>query len=331
DYFTTQNLDPEKTYSLLKQNGWLQFFLTSAHLLVVATIVGKEVQDGIEKWVGYVIPAFAVLLCVLSYKSLTEIDAPDALRYLFYPDFSKLKLTSIGYALGHVCFTLSIGFGAMVTFGSYLKEYVYVPMTGFKVSVLDAVLSIFGGLLVVPLIINTSSAAVPGPDMLFVALPKFLVHIHKGNIYGFLFFLCLYLSALGGSIGLLETVVANLKDTYGIERSRSAWRVGAICLVMAMIPVFANKIITGSAGVDSIIIKNMDLILVNWILPIVALVISQYAIRIMDSTKVYQEFEDENKPMSKQMYRHYLFVLKWVIPVVVFAAIALQIADLFKS
>jgi NSS family neurotransmitter:Na+ symporter len=73
------------------------------------------VQEGVEKWIGATMPLFAFLLVVLMIKSLSLATAGDAIRFLFYPDFAKLKLSSPLHAIGHVCFTLSVGFGSMVT------------------------------------------------------------------------------------------------------------------------------------------------------------------------------------------------------------------------
>src|SRR5690606_25795956 len=114
--------DPDMSLAVLRGSGGLQIALTSVHLLITLVIVGKGVQEGIEKWVSYAMPVFVVLLGVLVTKSLSLPSAPDAIRFLFYPDFSKLSSTSMLDALGHVFFTLSVGFGTLVTFGSYLNE-----------------------------------------------------------------------------------------------------------------------------------------------------------------------------------------------------------------
>src|SRR5690606_23449321 len=93
----------------LMSNGWLQLMLASAHILITVVVVVKGVQEGLEKWISYTIPLFALLVIVLLIRSFSLPSTPEVLRFLFYPDFSKLTLSSMNHALGHVFFTLSVG------------------------------------------------------------------------------------------------------------------------------------------------------------------------------------------------------------------------------
>ncbi|MGZ3721735.1 MAG: sodium-dependent transporter, partial [Bdellovibrionales bacterium] len=115
--FNPGHFKPEGALKVLLENGWLQLMLTSVHLLTVAIIVAKDLEYGLEKWVGYCMSVFVFLLVALAIQSMSLKSSTEAMRFLFYPDFSKLTLESLGQALGHVFFTLSVGFGSMVTFG----------------------------------------------------------------------------------------------------------------------------------------------------------------------------------------------------------------------
>ena len=214
-------MESSEALNLLKSKGWLQVLLASVHLLVVIVVVARDVEEGIERWVGYMMPLFVVLLLALIAKSLTLETNTVALRFLLYPDFSKLTLSSLGHAVGHVFFALSLGFGTMVTFGSYLRKESSIPIAGFRVATLDSFISIFACLLIFPLVFSISEQ-VDGPEMLFKTVPTFFAQIPGGDWLGLAFFLCLYLASLGASIGLLETVVANLNDCYRIPRPKAA-------------------------------------------------------------------------------------------------------------
>ena len=167
---TGTSFDPSGTLSFLLENGWLQVLLTSVHLLVVIVIVAKDVEEGIERAVGFMMPVFVLLLLVLAAKSLSLPSAPDAMRFLLYPDFSSLTMQSLGQAVGHVFFTLSVGFGMMVTFGSYLSDRVYIPIAGFRVATMDSFISLFAGLMIFPLVMVGVQPAT-GPEMLFASVP----------------------------------------------------------------------------------------------------------------------------------------------------------------
>lgn len=321
DFVTSNILDT------LLGNGWLQVLLVSAHIVIIIPIVAREVQDGIERWVGLVMPLFAILLLILASQTLNLDSADNALRYLFYPDFSKLNLSSLGQALGHLLFTLSIGFGAMVTFGSYLKRETDVPIAAMRVVLMDVCLSLFAGLLIFPLVLNINDQHL-GPELLFKAIPQFLDGIKGGNLFGVGFFLCLYLAALGASIGILETLVANLKDYFNMDRNIGAILSGASAFLIALIPALSSTLLIRVNIKDHSVLEIIDTLLINWLLPFAALFISRIVVNNMDHALLKKEF-DKNTELSIKMFRHWLFVLKWVVPLVIIVAMTLQFVDLF--
>lgn len=210
--FIKPQMEQRDFLTALMSNGLLQAGLASVHLVIVFVVVMKGVQEGIEKWIGNMMPLFIILLVYLMAKSLSLPTAENALRFLFYPDFSKLNSSSLISAIGHVMFTLSVGFGAMVTFGSYMHEGEHVPTAGFRVALTDSFISILAGLLVFPMALQVSHARLTDPTLIFEALPGFFMSTKTGNAFGLIFFLCLYIASLGASIGLLEVVVSNVVD-----------------------------------------------------------------------------------------------------------------------
>jgi neurotransmitter:Na+ symporter, NSS family len=213
--------------------------LASVHILLSLVIVVKGVQEGIEKWVGNIMPIFVVLLGILVVKSLATGQAIEALRFQFYPDFTKLTWYSPLQALGHVFFSLSVGMGTMVAFGSYLKPETHIPSAGFRVTTLDTIISLFAGLLIFPTILGMSLGG-SGPELLFRALPRLLQGIDSGWFFGVAFFICLYLGALGASIGLLEALVANVTEVLRVSREKAGWIVGIVTVACAAVPSFSS-------------------------------------------------------------------------------------------
>lgn len=317
---------PESTLQVLLKNGWLQLLLTSVHLLIVAVIVGKDLEIGLEKWVGYCMPAFVLLLLGLASQSVQLDSAPEALRFLFYPNFSKLTLASPGQALGHVFFTLSIGFGSMVTFGSYLREQAYIPMAGFRVVILDAVISLFAGVMIFPLVIYGEGT---GPELLFQTVPRLVSELPDGRIFGVGFFLCLYLASLGASIGLFETVVGNWREVRRVPRRRGTIAIGLITFMIAVIPALSSNVLSnvkiGSRG----LLAFLDAGLINWCLPVSALLITQVAVHLLRRELVTAQFIDPKVPGSIKLYRHWLFVLKYLATPIVLAVLIMQVVSLF--
>lgn len=323
-----ETYNPQSSLQVLLQNGWLQVLLTSVHLLTVAVIVAKDLEVGLEKWVGYCMPAFVLLLLALAYQSLRLDSAQEALRFLFYPDFSKLTLASPGQALGHVFFTLSVGFGSMVTFGSYLREKAYIPVAGFRVCTLDSMISLWAGVMIFPLVVYGATGT-NGPELLFQTVPRLVRDLPNGVWFSVGFFLCLYLASLGASIGLFETVVANWREARRVPRPRGAFMVAVICFVIAIGPALSSTVLSGLHVGDRSILEFFDALLINWFLPISALLITQVVAWMLKKELIAGEFVDPESPGSEKFFRHWLFILRYLTTPVVLFALMLQVISLF--
>ena len=313
----------------LMSNGWLQMGLASVHLILAVVIVLKGVQEGLEKWISAMMPVFAFLLIILVVKSLSLDSAPQALRFLLYPDFSKLTLSSLLNAIGHVCFTLSVGFGTMVTFGSYLRDEDHIPTAGFRVAMVDSILSIFAGLLLFPVVLEASNIRLTDPGLLFEALPRFLLQMPGGVLFGLAFFLCLYLAALGASIGLLEVVVSNAVDSFRWSRGKSTWICGSFAFLLAAFPALSSTVFRKVRFLGRSLLENLDDFIINFFLPMIALGVVFMVIRGMVSSEHKRLFVDPQKIESEAMFPHWIWVMKYFIPASILFAFFLKILSWF--
>lgn len=321
---------PVGSIDFLLNHGWLQFALASVHISVVILIVSQDIQEGIEKWISYIMPLFVFFVGLLVYQSYSSPSSGAVLRFLFYPDFSKLTLSSLNHALGHVFFTLSLGFGLMVTFGSYLKNEDHTPTFGFRVTMVDTFVSLVALLLVFPLAFQAYNKPLTDPAMLFEVLPQFLGGISGGLFFGTIFFVCLYLAALNASIGLLEGIVSNAMD-YQTKKSRvsAVWLSGIAALFISLLPaVFGSQDTWGSAPLSTQgWIERMDAILINWILPLVALGVSVIWSFALSEKEKEKDFLSEKHLFSSSMYPYWKFALKYLAPGLIFLGFVLQIVD----
>ncbi len=337
-HLTTSSYDPEASLRILRSSGLLQVLLTSVHLLISLVIVAKGVQEGMEKWVSNSMPVFVILLIMLMLKSLSLPTAGEALRFLFYPDFTKLTAFSMLDALGHVFFTLSVGFGTMVTFGSYLNEQTRIPSAGFRVTVMDTVISLFAGLLIFPLLatVNLKSAT---PDLLFQTLPKLLQGLDSGFLFGLGFFICLYLAALGASIGLLESLVANVIELTGLKRLHATWATGCLALLLSIVPALSTTLFAGFHYRGRSFMEILDSLLINGLLPLAALVVALALASSLKSSResggetssVEAEFINDDSVATRKLFSHWIFVIRWVAPAVIVFSFALAIIGLIRE
>lgn len=323
---------PEMTTSAmqsLSEKGWLQVLLASVHMLAVMFVVAKGVEDGIEKAVGYIIPIFIIIVVVLMYQALQLDSRTEALRFFLYPDFSKLNINSLGAAIGHLCFTLSIGIGTMITFGSYLRDDTKVANTGFRVATLDSMSAIMAGLLVFPLLVGSPILGAPGPELMFRTVPEFILSMKGGAVFGFFFFLCLYLAALGASISILETIVANLVDSYRLPRQKAAWLSGAVVFALSLVPALSSTWFDGFSIGGRSLLEFFDWGLINWLVPISALLVSQVVVYKLNENIKRPEFVADREATANDLYFHWSIFLKWVVPPVIILGLLLQVIGLF--
>ncbi len=204
------------------------------HLLITIVVVVKGgVQEGLEKWIGY--DATFCFACRYSGDAffLSAIDT-GSFTFSFYPDFSKLTWSSLNHALGHVFFTLSVGFGTMVTFGSYMRDEDHVPTAGFRVTLVDTTISLIAVVMIFPVAFQATNVPLTDPALMFEAFAsRYLLGIRGGTLFG----LCvLCLSVYGSfevlSIGLLkrDVIVSNWSDVRkNMERGKATWYSGFIC------------------------------------------------------------------------------------------------------
>lgn len=314
--------------NVLFQNGWLQFMLASVHLLVSGVIVVKGFGEGVEKRIASLLPLFGVLVVFLLLGSLSLDSTQQVLRFLFYPDFSKLNLSSLGHATGHVFFTLSLGFGSMVTFGSYLKREEHLPSVGLRVTLVDTLISIIAVLLIFPIAFSSSKQIATDPGLLFDVLPSFLSSMRGGILFGFIFFLFLWLAALNASIGLLETITANITEKKPeLRRSLATALAVFFILVMTIFPAFSGTIFKNVKVLGRSVIESFDFTLINVFLPIAALGMIIVFFASITSSDRKKSFVDENKPTSSVMYNQWVWVLKWAVPVVIGLGLVLLLLD----
>lgn len=316
--------------AVLTGNGWLQWALTSVHLLLTLIVVAKGVQDGLERWISSVMPLFALLVAVLVLRAMSLPSSPDVLRFLFYPDFSKLTLSSLNHAIGHVLFTLSVGFGTMVTFGSYLRDEDHAPTAGFRVTVVDTLVSLVVGLLIFPIAFLASETPITDPTLLFEVLPRFLLSMPGGVFFGLIFFVSLYFAALNASVGLFETIVANVMDMSKrtSQRGTAAWLAGGVVFMLSLFPALSSSVLRDWRVGGRSLIENVDSLLVNWLLPLVALALMYAIFRGIGEREIGKSFVGSEDAASTAMWPHWLFCVRWLIPGLIITGLLLQVLGL---
>jgi len=210
----------------------LLFFLISGIMSFV--VVRAGVKGGIERLSKFLVPVLFGMLCVLLFFSLSLPGAIQGIEFYLTPDFSKLLNPFVWTAaFGQAFFSLSVGVGIMLTYGSYMGEERIVKSAAV-ITIADLLVAILSGLVIFPIVFSFGLDPATGVKLAFVTLPPIFQNMSFGSFWGALFFLLLFLAALTSSISMLEVPVATLIDSYGFKRKNATWIVSLIVILIGL-------------------------------------------------------------------------------------------------
>ncbi|HOI29970.1 MAG TPA: sodium-dependent transporter [Melioribacteraceae bacterium] len=221
-------------FTELTQNSFWNVGLLALFMLLTMGIVYFGVQKGIERGSKIMMPMLFVLLIVLMIRGLTLDGASKGLEYLFNPDFSKINTGVILSALGQAFFSMSLGMGAMLTYGSYMSKKQNVPGSSVWIAMLDLSIAIISGICIFTVVFATGQNPDVGPSLIFRTLPVVFTKMPGGYFFSILFFFALTLAALTSTVSLLEVVTAYFVDEKGWSRKKAVLFFGSLSLLLGI-------------------------------------------------------------------------------------------------
>jgi NSS family neurotransmitter:Na+ symporter len=291
---------------------------------VTTSIVARGVQNGIEKSARIFMPILFVIMLALVIHSLFLPGTSEALRFLFYPNFSKLSGTAIIDALGHALYTLSLGFGCMVAYGSYLKQEVHIPSEAIFVAGIDVILSLCAGVLIFPIVFTAHVDSGTGPALLFKTMPVLFGQLYLGYYVGIAFFVCLYFAALSASIALFEGSVAYFIDQHGFRRAVAAYLVAGVTFLLALASAFSGSLFKNIHVGERGLLEVIDQVIINRTIPVVTLGIVLFVSRKIPQEEKELAFVDQKSLVSVRLYPTWRAILRYVVPTLIVAAFLVQ-------
>jgi NSS family neurotransmitter:Na+ symporter len=214
---------------------WISIPLFAAFLLLTIFVVYGGVENGIEKWSKLLMPVLLVLLILIIIRSVTLPGAMAGIEFYLNPDFSKITMPVVISALGQAFFSVSLGMGLMITYGSYIGKEDNLISSGFWVAVFDTLIAILAGLMIFPAVFALGKDPAGGPQLVFNVLPEIFEQMHPlGSLIGGIFFLLLAIAALTSTISLLEIPTAYIVDEKKIHRKAAVWYVGILAFIVGL-------------------------------------------------------------------------------------------------
>ncbi|HJN98744.1 MAG TPA: sodium-dependent transporter [Candidatus Marinimicrobia bacterium] len=231
-------------------------------------VIVQGVKGGIEKWTKIMMPAILVILIVLMIRGLTLPNGMQALDFLFKPKFEDLTASSIVLALGHSFFTLSLGMGTMITYGSYLRRDQNLLSSALWVILLDTLIAMMAGVAIFATVFAMGADPGAGPGLIFVVLPTIFPKIAGGAVWGTLFFFLLFMAALTSAISILEVITAYFIDEKGWARKKATIIFGSVITVVGAFCSLSMGSFNITSFLDMSFFDIMDYLSAKYMLPI---------------------------------------------------------------
>lgn len=298
--------------SLIADPFTLMFWHTVVAFITVY-IVSKGVKGGLERAVSFLMPGLLLILLVLLGYATTTGAFGQSFAFLFSPDFSKLTWQSVLIAMGHAFFTLSIGLGTMMVYGSYLSHKHSIVRAGIWIAMADTAVALLAGLIIFAIVFANGLEPGSGPGLLFETLPIAFGQMTGGWFVGTLFFALVVMAALSSSISLLEPAVSWFDQSWGIKRSKAAWILGGLIWLLGIGTVLSFNVWKGVAifGERSFF-DSVDFITANIMLPLGGLLIVVFTAWVLKPEKRQVELD-----MTSRAMWWFVFDLKWIAPVAI--------------
>ncbi|MGZ8175336.1 MULTISPECIES: sodium-dependent transporter [Methylobacter] len=289
-------------------------FWHSLFMLATMLIVVRGVNTGLEKAVRFLMPSLFVLLILMVAYAMTTDTYDQGVKFLFTPDFSKLTGNGVLTAMGHAFFTLSLGMGAIMVYGSYLPKDVSISKTVFLIAGTDTVVALLAGIAIFPIVFASGLEPAAGPGLIFQTLPIAFGNMTGGWFFGILFFVMLVFAALSSSISLIEPAVAWLVENKDMSREQACIWSGSITWLLGFGTIFSFNVWSEFKIFDRTIFQLLDYLTANLMLPIGGFCIAVFAGWIMKQ----QHTEHELDMPNALSYQAWQILIRYVAPAAVF-------------
>lgn len=314
-------------------NGPLQLLLSTLFLGATMAIVMKGINKGIERATKILMP---ILLLIIGYLVVMVLFLPEIGRtfeFLFTPNFSTFPASGVLEAVGHAFFTLSLGMGAMLTYGSYMGRQESIAKSAAMVVLLDTVIALCACVIMFTIIFSAADVekTVSGSTigMLFITIPRLLyTEIPFGAVIAPIFYVLVGFAALSSTISLLEVLVALLIDKLKMARAKATLLAGGAVFVISLGCAFSLGGLSflsdfsffgeGKEGV----LSTLDHLAANWMLPVGGLLITVFVGWVLDKKICEAEIGMMNPDGSPTLfYSLFRFFLRFTAPLAILAVI----------
>jgi len=315
--FTGQTADAiGQLFSGLANDPWEMLFWHSIFMFATMIVVARGVQRGLEQAVRYLMPALFVLLILMVGYAMNSGEFMQGVSFMFSPNFSALSWGGVLVAMGHAFFTLSLGMGAIMIYGSYMPHNASIARTSILVALADTAVALLAGIAIFPLVFANGLQPGAGPGLIFVTLPIAFGHMTGGMFFGTVFFILVVFAAWSSSISLIEPAVAYLVENKGLSRVKASVITGIVTWLLGIVTVLSfnqwkfSFPFPGGTRTDGMF-DVLDILTSNIMLPLGGFFIAIFTAWIMTKQSVVDELGIGEGPGFKT----WRFLVRFITPV----------------
>lgn len=332
--------DLQNTFDTFSSNPIKPIFWQILFMCFTAWVVLVGIKNGIERITKILMPLLLLIIVVLCVRSLTlgeNIDpitgqvigsSMDGLKFLFKPDFSVVNADVILDALGHAFFSLSLGMGTIITYGSYVRKNNILSNTALEVTILDTMIALLAGVAIFPAVFYFNVAPDKGPSLVFTILPSIFQEMPGGYIWTLSFFVLLAVAALTSSISLLEVAVSYFTEELKFNRKKATVYTTAIITILGIACSLSLSSWSGFKIFGHNIFGIMEYASSNVLLPLGGLLISVFVGWYYRRNDFIDELSNGGT-LKIKFFHVFFFIIKFVAPIAI-AAIFLYSVGLLK-
>lgn len=325
-----------RAFETLSQSGDITLFFQILFMVIASLVVVRGLREGIEYWTKIMTSSLLVMLLGLFLYSSTLKGFSQALSYVLMPNLSNFKPSSLLHALGLSLFTLSLGQGIMLTYGSYMRKNDDIPKTASVIGIMIVIVAVLSSLMIFPVIFTFNLPPESGPGLVFKTLPLLFGELPGSLLLSTLFFILFVFAALTSAVAFLEVLVANLCDLKGWSRKK-ATLVAVVSSTLFGIPSALSNTNTLFANWATVFGKNFfqttEALVDIWILPLGAFLTALYTGWIIHRKELKDELLEGTA--MRWVFTPWLFFIRWIAPIAIlgifFESIGLISVDSFLS
>jgi len=305
-------------FDIVYSSPGLNIFWLFVFILLNVGVVFSGIRKGIERWSRILTPALLIILVAMLFYASTLKGLPQALHFIFYPRLSHITSASILNALGMSFYTMSVGLGIIITYGSYLKPNENLVNTSITVAIMTMLVSLMAAVMIFPIVFTFGFPAEEGPGLVFKTMPILFSGLPGNLIISTSFFVLFVFTSLTSSISMLEVLVANMMELFHWPRIKAVLISSAAIFVLGIPSALAgSKVLFPNwktiYGRD--FFETMNYTTANWMMPIAGLLTTIFIGYVMNKKLIKEEFL--KGASMRYLFYPWFFIMRYLAPIAI--------------